>query len=820
MASFAPPQKRPTAKAPMLAAPTATKRSGTQKGVPRSLGLPGLRITSPGERVEVEADRMAKGALAARAASSPVVAAGGPAPFAAVGAPGDAGAPLGPDMRAFFEPRFGQSLASVRVHTDAAGDAAARSLQARAFAVREHLVFARGAYAPHTETGRWLLAHELAHTVQQRQPGAEPVVARRGADETIAIEVTSTLDEFQPPGSKEIYRVGDAAATRILMDIEQSGPNVVFRVFNFETGTPEEMNPALWSFYVGGQIIGGSRNSGITALGRSLTPAQWRALWPNPLPELLKRFEAGQLALEPQAVLTGFHGLIRTQASRSLDENEKAIDGLLSAKDRVERLQEYATGLREASVVRDTFIRRRDELTHSLAAQHSFTFGPLKTGTGPDVSRQLQIHKERAEVQEALDFWMASFPLLTRLKTEEIAAAPVEAKLREIQANIRATRERLNMGRIDPMGLDTVRARVAGQLGNRATGIVEAEDKARSRRAFAGAAAATAAGIGILFLPGGVFIDAAIGVAIAGDAIANAVEVGRAANTGLHVDDGLVSQAAAQGARFDAVLATVFAMVGAGAAGLRVLRVALVVRGLGRSLPELGLARRTAVARAIAQDRALASTFTSLKPGDAFVAGRVASAVENAGSNVAALRTALKDVAKIAAIPRRVADTPDLYEPLRQITDGSDVAAIARGTGISRAEVEAAKRNLMLEEHILVDNAGLLYRGRFTPFDYLEKAWTRAAHSGGNLTKADRELMTKLIRHEATEGAILSGREAQTLEDLFVLGRLEEKLRKVLRAKGWSQERIAHLLSMEPKPVTPYRYAHLVAIIVHGAGNP
>ena len=820
MASFAPPQKRTTAKAPTpVVQPPATKRSGTRKGVPGSSGFPSLRITSPGERVEVEADRMAKGALAAPAGSSPVEVAGGRAPVAAVGAPGDVGAPLGPDVRAFFEPRFRQSLASVRVHTDAAGDAAARSLQARAFAVREHLVFARGAYAPHTETGRWLLAHELAHTVQQRQPGAEPVVARRGQDE-IPIEVISTLDQFQPPGSQEIYRVGDAAATRILMDIEQRGANVVFRVFNFETGTPEEMNPALWSFYVGGQIIGGSRNAGITALGRSLTPAQWRALWPNPLPELLKRFEAGQLALEPQAVLTGFHGLIRTQASRSLDENEKAIDELLSAKDRVERLQEYATGLREASVVRDTFIRRRDELTHSLAAQHSFTFGPLKTGTGPDVSRQLQIHKERAEVEDALDFWMASFPLLTRLKTEEIAATSVEAKLREIKANIQATRERLNMGRIDPMGLDTVRARVAGQLGNRGTAIVEAEDKARSRRAFAGAAAATAAGIGILFLPGGVFIDAAIGVAIAGDAIANAIEVGRAANTGLHVDDGLVSQAAAQGARFDAVLATVFAMVGTGAAGLRVLRVALVVRGLGRSLPELALAQRTAVARAIVQDRALVSTFTSLKPGDASVARRVASAVEQAGSNVAALRTALNDVAKIAAIPRRVADTPDLYEPLRQITDGSDVAAIARGTGLSRAEVQAAKRHLMFDEHILVDNQGLLYRGRFTTYEETATPWTNAARSGGNLTKVDREYLTKLIRHEVTEGGILGGREAQTLEGLFVQRRLEEKLRNLLRSRGWSQERIARLFKTEPRPVTPYRYAHLVAIIVHGAVNP
>ena len=326
---------------------------------------------------------------------------------------------------------------------------------------------------------------------------------------------------------------------------------------------------------------------------------------------------------------------------------------------------------------------------------------------------------------------MASFPLLTRLTTAEIAAAPVEAKLREIKVNIRATRERLDRGRIDPMTLDAVRARVAGQLGKRGTAIVEAEDKARSRRAVAGAVAGTAAGIAILFLPFGVFVDAAIGAAIAGDAIANAAEVGRAANTGLHVDDGLVSQAEAQ-ARFGVLSPTVFALLGPSVGGLRVLRVALVMRGLRRSLPELGLAQRTAVARAIAPDRALASTFTRLEPGDAFVARRVASAVERAGGNVAALRTALKDVGKIAAIPRLVSSKPDLYEPLRRITDGSDVAAIARGTGIPRAEVEAAKRNLMFDEHILVDKTGLIFRGRFEPFKNTANAWRARRRAAGS----------------------------------------------------------------------------------------
>src|SRR5262249_53348234 len=157
----------------------------------------------------------------------------------------------------------------------------------------------------------------------------------------------------------------------------------------------------------------------------------------------------------------------------------------------------------------------------------------------------------------------------------------------------------------DPMTLDNVRARLAGQLGPRATGVIAEEDRSRRRWAIAGAAAMMIAGIAIAFLPGGVFLDAAIGVAIAGHAIVNAVEVGKAANTGLHVDDGLVSQAQAAGARFAAVLAVVFAAVGAAAAGFRVLRTALVLQRFGGSMPELAMAQRAVVARAIANDPAL-----------------------------------------------------------------------------------------------------------------------------------------------------------------------------------------------------------------------
>ncbi len=77
------------------------------------------------------------------------------------------GRPLNAEMRRVWEPRFGHSFANVRVHTDQQADASTRRIGARAYTVGEHIHFARGEYQPSSTEGRRLLAHELAHVVQQ-----------------------------------------------------------------------------------------------------------------------------------------------------------------------------------------------------------------------------------------------------------------------------------------------------------------------------------------------------------------------------------------------------------------------------------------------------------------------------------------------------------------------------------------------------------------------------------------------------------------------------------------------------------------------------
>jgi Domain of unknown function (DUF4157) len=78
------------------------------------------------------------------------------------------GRSLDSPLRASMESRFGHDFSSVRVHDDAKAGESAGQINARAFTAGTDIVFARGEFAPGTLSGLRLLAHELAHVVQQR----------------------------------------------------------------------------------------------------------------------------------------------------------------------------------------------------------------------------------------------------------------------------------------------------------------------------------------------------------------------------------------------------------------------------------------------------------------------------------------------------------------------------------------------------------------------------------------------------------------------------------------------------------------------------
>lgn len=176
-----------------------------------------LRVSQPGDAAEREADTIANAITAApgamvqlkcrtceeeekreirRQSASPESAAptAGEDVVSALGP----GRPLDAETRDFFEPRFGVAFRAVRVHTGAAAAESARILNARAYTLGKDIVFGAGEYQTQTDEGKYLLAHELTHVVQQSS-GSAPCTLQRDAlpaqpDECVTACLNQTND--------------------------------------------------------------------------------------------------------------------------------------------------------------------------------------------------------------------------------------------------------------------------------------------------------------------------------------------------------------------------------------------------------------------------------------------------------------------------------------------------------------------------------------------------------------------------------------------------------------------------------------------------
>ncbi|WP_462160135.1 eCIS core domain-containing protein [Pseudoalteromonas sp. GB56] len=92
------------------------------------------------------------------------------------------------DNRDYFESRMGYDFSNTRIHNDANAHDLAQSMGAKAFTYGNHVVFAKGQYSPHSQSGKHLLAHELTHVVQQgaassNTPSAPQI--QKAEDETV-----------------------------------------------------------------------------------------------------------------------------------------------------------------------------------------------------------------------------------------------------------------------------------------------------------------------------------------------------------------------------------------------------------------------------------------------------------------------------------------------------------------------------------------------------------------------------------------------------------------------------------------------------------
>jgi hypothetical protein len=104
------------------------------------------------------------------------------------------------EQRSFYEERLGHDFNAVRIHNGPASAAAAASLRAEAFTRGQDIYFGQGFYRPEHVSGQRLMAHELAHTVQQRPN----TIARRALDGVATVESppaegdTSTAETTTP----------------------------------------------------------------------------------------------------------------------------------------------------------------------------------------------------------------------------------------------------------------------------------------------------------------------------------------------------------------------------------------------------------------------------------------------------------------------------------------------------------------------------------------------------------------------------------------------------------------------------------------------
>jgi hypothetical protein len=255
-------------------------------------------------------ERSHAGVLQRRAAASDQPKAVPPAVHQVLNSPGR---PLDAATRAYMEPRFGHDFSGVRIHTDARAAESARAVNAHAYTVGNDIVFADGKYQPGHGQGRHLLAHELAHTVQQgglqrradgiamdspasshleheadraahavTSGGGSPVIAGRPAGPTLA-RAKDDIETKNISGRKPTSKTTKANLTHSVTptgeanrETDNKGSTKTLEEFSIDPFyLPAEKGPAAFPIYQG-MAAGGSLESTLELTGSGKTKT---ALW-------------------------------------------------------------------------------------------------------------------------------------------------------------------------------------------------------------------------------------------------------------------------------------------------------------------------------------------------------------------------------------------------------------------------------------------------------------------------------------------------------------------------------------------------------------
>ena len=128
------------------------------------------------------------------------------------------GRPLDPYTQAAMGAAFGHDFIRVRIHTDAKAAASAEAVNALAYTVGDHIVFANNRYEPRTGPGRSLLSHELTHVLQQR-----PTAPLRGA-----LRIGPADDHNESEARERAHRLRIRGSTSgMLVQRQPAGPATV-----------------------------------------------------------------------------------------------------------------------------------------------------------------------------------------------------------------------------------------------------------------------------------------------------------------------------------------------------------------------------------------------------------------------------------------------------------------------------------------------------------------------------------------------------------------------------------------------------------------
>jgi hypothetical protein len=139
------------------------------------------------------------------------------------------GSPLDRDTRSFMESRLGADFSDVRVHSDGKASESARSVQAHAYTVGNDVVFQSDKYAPESDSGKRMLAHELTHVVQQRSGPVDGTPAAGG------IQISHPSDRFEQAAETSADRVMSSATPSA-----ESHAAAAPAVQRADAGAPEE----------------------------------------------------------------------------------------------------------------------------------------------------------------------------------------------------------------------------------------------------------------------------------------------------------------------------------------------------------------------------------------------------------------------------------------------------------------------------------------------------------------------------------------------------------------------------------------------------